>query len=96
MFKAPFLPWVLLAFSFVLHNTIPKDEICGIVVGHIFYFFSDVFPPMHDGMRPLDPPQWWIRLFERRQDAITETDDGGTHEDIGMGGRDLAGVQDVR
>jgi len=34
VFRAPFLPWVLILFSFVTHNTIPKDEICGIVVGH--------------------------------------------------------------
>lgn len=34
VFRAPYLPWVLLAFSFVLHGVIPKDELCGIVVGH--------------------------------------------------------------
>lgn len=34
VFRAPFLPWFLIAFSFVLHGTIPKDEICGIIVGH--------------------------------------------------------------
>ena len=34
VFKAPYLPWVLLGFSVVMHGTIPKDEMCGIVVGH--------------------------------------------------------------
>ena len=34
VFTAPYLPWVLMAFSLLLHNTIPKDEICGIIVGH--------------------------------------------------------------
>lgn len=34
VFTAPYLPWVLMAFSLVLHGTIPKDEICGIIVGH--------------------------------------------------------------
>lgn len=34
VFKAPYLPWVLLAFSVVMHGTVPKDEMCGIVVGH--------------------------------------------------------------
>lgn len=33
-FKAPFLPWVLIAFNVVLHGHWPKDELCGIVVGH--------------------------------------------------------------
>jgi hypothetical protein len=23
-----------MAFSLVLHSTIPKDEICGVIVGH--------------------------------------------------------------
>jgi Derlin-2/3 len=34
VFKAPYLPWVLLAFSLLMHGTVPKDEMCGIVVGH--------------------------------------------------------------
>ena len=34
VFTAPYLPWVLMAFSLVLHSTIPKDEICGVIVGH--------------------------------------------------------------
>jgi Derlin-2/3 len=33
-FKAPWLPWVLVAFNVVLHGHWPKDELCGIVVGH--------------------------------------------------------------
>jgi len=53
-------------FSLVVHGTVPKDEMCGIVVGHIWYFFNDVYPPLHDGHSPLDPPYWWIRLFEGR------------------------------
>ena len=33
-FKAPWLPWVLVAFNVVLHGHWPKDELCGIAVGH--------------------------------------------------------------
>ena len=64
VFTAPYLPWVLMAFSLLLHNTIPKDEICGVAVGHVWYFFNDVYPPLHEGHRPFDPPAWWVRLFE--------------------------------
>lgn len=32
----------------------------------VWYFFSDVYPSLHDGQRPLDPPQWWRRIFEGR------------------------------
>lgn len=36
-FKAPWLPWVLIAFNVVLHGHWPKDELCGIVVGHSMF-----------------------------------------------------------
>ncbi|QIW99161.1 hypothetical protein AMS68_004679 [Peltaster fructicola] len=68
-FKAPWLPWVLVAFNVVLHGHWPKDELCGIVVGHIFYFLSDIYPGTHDGYRPMNPPQFWLRLFDRRTPA---------------------------
>lgn len=73
VFTAPYLPWVLMAFSLVVHGIVPKDEICGVVVGHIWYFFNDVYPSLHGGHRPLDPPGWWIRLFESRASAGTDT-----------------------
>jgi Derlin-2/3 len=34
VFKAPWLPWVLMAFSFAVHGSVPKDEICGVIIGH--------------------------------------------------------------
>lgn len=34
VFSAPYLPWVLLGFSLVLHNQIPKEDLSGIAVGH--------------------------------------------------------------
>lgn len=38
----------------------------------VWYFFCDVYPSLHDGQRPLDPPMWWRRLFEGRpQDTGT-------------------------
>lgn len=39
IFKAPYLPWVLLCFSLIMHGTVPKDEMCGIVVGHSTFPF---------------------------------------------------------
>ena len=32
----------------------------------VWYFFNDVWPSLHDGQRPLDPPGWWRRIFEGR------------------------------
>ncbi|TWU74740.1 hypothetical protein ED733_005603 [Metarhizium rileyi] len=74
VFTAPYLPWVLMAFSLFMHGSIPRDEIMGVVIGHIWYFFNDVYPPLHNGSRPLDPPSWWRRLFDGRE--TEESNDG--------------------
>lgn len=42
-FNAPYLPWVLLLFSFV-NNSFPKGDLIGICVGHLYYFMDDVYP----------------------------------------------------
>jgi Derlin-2/3 len=102
VFTAPYLPWVLMGFSLLLHGTVPKDEIMGVVIGHVYYFFTDVYPPTHGGSRPLDPPAWWCRLFERRPDRTGEAPDelrdnetaGAINNEIAVAGADVA--PDVR
>jgi Derlin-2/3 len=42
-FNAPYLPWVLLLFSLFIGNPIETDFL-GIIVGHIYYFFDQVYP----------------------------------------------------
>lgn len=42
-FSAPYLPWVLLAFSLLLGNPVEMDFL-GIMVGHTYYFFDSVYP----------------------------------------------------
>ncbi|RUP46044.1 Der1-like family-domain-containing protein [Jimgerdemannia flammicorona] len=44
VFSAPFLPWVMLVFSFLLNNSVPTGDLMGIAVGHVYYFFEDVWP----------------------------------------------------
>lgn len=93
VFKAPFLPWVLILFSLTLHGSVPKDEICGVLVGHVWYFFNDVYPSLHHGHRPFDPPQWWLRLFDGALPAETtpETQPEPINRDIAA-----AAAPDVR
>ncbi|KAK5951379.1 hypothetical protein OHC33_007435 [Knufia fluminis] len=74
VFNAPYLPWVLMGFSLFMHGSIPKDEILGVIVGHVYYFFADVWPGIHPGSKPMDPPEWWVRLFERRPRGAQETE----------------------
>ena len=54
-FQAPYLPWVVLAFSLLLGNSVLVD-LMGIAVGHIYYFLEDVFPRQPGGFRVLQTP----------------------------------------
>ena len=56
-FQAPYLPWVLFAFSLLLGNSVIVD-LMGIVVGHIYYFLEDVFPREQGGFRLLKTPRF--------------------------------------
>ncbi len=51
----------------------------------VWYFFSDVYPPLHDGHRPLDPPAWWTRLFEGRP-APVESEPTPVNNDFAAAG----------
>jgi Derlin-2/3 len=44
IFQAPFLPWVFLGFSALLSGTFPTSHLLGILIGHLYYFFEDVWP----------------------------------------------------
>ena len=63
VFSAPYLPWVLLGFSLVLNGNLPKGDILGIIVGHAYFFFEDIYPGISGGRRPLAAPRLWRRLF---------------------------------
>jgi len=92
VFTAPYLPWVLMGFSLVMHGTVPKDEILGVVVGHVWYFFSDVWPGLHDGQKPFDPPDWWRRLWEGRPREPEQEQAENEDTDAGHIGNDIAAV----
>ncbi|KAL3149109.1 hypothetical protein ABBQ32_001949 [Trebouxia sp. C0010 RCD-2024] len=61
-FTAPYLPWVLLAFSVVLHSS-PVVDLMGMLAGHAYYFLEDVYPRMAHGRRPLKTPGFIKALF---------------------------------
>jgi len=55
-FQAPYLPWVLFGFSFILGNSVLIDLI-GIAVGHIYYYLENVCPAKF-GFRLLKTPRF--------------------------------------
>lgn len=56
--KAPYLPWVLAFISLMMGGNI-QDHLMGITVGHIYYFFADVYPvmPTSGGLRVFQTPK---------------------------------------
>jgi Derlin-2/3 len=58
-FTAPFLPWVLLGLGVLLGGgSSVYDDILGIAVGHVYYFWEDVYPTYRPGRRLLKTPNF--------------------------------------
>jgi Derlin-2/3 len=60
-FTAPYLPWVLLAFSLMLGSS-PVVDLMGMAAGHVYYYLEDVYPRI-TGRRPLRTPLMIKALF---------------------------------
>jgi len=43
--RAPYLPYALAFISLLMGNYL-QDQVIGIIAGHIYYFFEDVYPHM--------------------------------------------------
>ena len=67
-FQAPYLPYVLLAFSVILGNAIYID-IVGIGAGHVYWFLEDVFPNQPNGRKLLKTPQFLRNLCDEAPDT---------------------------
>lgn len=66
-FQAPYLPYVLLAFSVILGNAIYIDLV-GIGAGHVYWFLEDVFPNQPNGRKLLKTPQFLRNLCDEAPD----------------------------
>ena len=64
----------------------------------VWYFFNDVYPPLHDGHRPFDPPSWWIRLWEGRRREGEDEEQEEQETDVALIDHDIAAAAapDVR
>lgn len=65
-FTAPYLPWVMLAFGFLVGNPIDMSLV-GIAVGHAYYFLEYVYPVVADvrgwGIKRLLVPPRFLRYL---------------------------------
>jgi len=92
-FTAPYLPWVMLGFGFLVGNPIDMSLV-GILVGHAYYFLEYVYPVVADvrgwkTKRIFVPPRLLKYLCG---DYVDENGHGGdvrVHADVQIQGRHL-------
>ncbi|KAI5149564.1 Derlin-2/3 [Enteropsectra breve] len=63
-FNAFYLPFVVPLFSLIFEGKISIEELVGIIVGHLVYYFSEVYPK--NGRNFLKTPCWCHRLFREK------------------------------
>lgn len=68
-FRAPYLPWVLLLFSFVLGSS-PSMDMLGVLAGHIYYYMADVYPAIA-GIELLRTPAFLTYLCGGSDDHVS-------------------------
>lgn len=74
-FKSMYFPWVLIAFRILLGG-FPLSEICGALIGHLYFFLVDVYPATHNGRRIITTPQFLRDMFPAPR-APGQTTGGG-------------------
>ena len=85
-FTAPYLPWVLLAFSTFLGSS-PVVDLLGCFVGHLYFFLWSVYPKM-TGREVMRTPSIVKFLFrEGQRDVDISVSNNATNVVVG-GGRE--------
>jgi Derlin-2/3 len=72
-FQAVYLPWVILGLEYLLDNGSLTFDILGIAVGHLFHFFTDVYPRTR-GINLLPTPTF-LKVLLGQQDRPQEPQD---------------------
>mmetsp|Transcript_40039 Transcript_40039/g.45721 ORF Transcript_40039/g.45721 Transcript_40039/m.45721 type:complete len:233 (+) Transcript_40039:97-795(+) len=64
---APYVPWFFMFINFVMEVSLIND-LMGVVVGHIYFYFEDIYPklPHSRGYRLFRTP----KIFERIAEAV--------------------------
>jgi hypothetical protein len=90
VFQAPFLPLVILGVGTLLGQS-PIHDILGLLAGHIYWFFADVYPQIRPGRELLGTPMFLRALFDApapapvpppiHADAVHHDDEPGEFDD---------------
>ncbi|KAJ1687502.1 hypothetical protein LUZ63_018892 [Rhynchospora breviuscula] len=73
--KAFYFPWAMLALDVIFGSPI-LPNLLGIIVGHLYYFFSVLYP-LKTGRNPLKTPLWLQRLVVRWRLGVQRTTGAG-------------------
>ena len=65
--QAVYLPWTLAIISLLMGGS-ARDHLLGILCGHIYYFFTDVYPlmPTSKGFRLFKTPKLIKYIFNQK------------------------------
>lgn len=69
-FKAMYMPWVILLFNWILSGSF-LVQLCGILVGHLYFFLVFKYPQDFGGARLLNTPSFLYRYFPDEQTGIS-------------------------
>jgi derlin-1 len=69
-FKAMYMPWVILLFNWIISGSL-LVQLCGIVVGHLYYFLTFKYPQDFGGAYLLQTPNFLYRYFPNEQTGIS-------------------------
>ncbi|CAI5662964.1 unnamed protein product [Oreochromis niloticus] len=69
-FKAHYLPWVILAFNFIIGGSF-VNELTGNLVGHLYFFLMFKYPMDLGGRAFLSTPEFLYRFFPNRRGGVS-------------------------
>jgi Derlin-2/3 len=75
-FPAFYLPFILPGFTLISRKSVSIDDVLGIFVGHLFYYFKDVYPRW--GKDVLRTPCFIKRLFDEHPKECCKSRRGTT------------------
>lgn len=61
-FQAQYFPWILLAFHLIINGSF-MSELCGIAVGHLYFFLKVKYPLDFGGMSLIETPRIFYKYF---------------------------------
>ena len=68
-FNAPWLPWVIIGLESLVSQSVNWFDLVGVAIGHVYYFLSDVYPPL-SGRRLLQTPRFLEALLDAPPAAL--------------------------